>query len=70
MSGELSSNQTHPLLEILGEQFRLEGLTIHQLVDEALSSDASDFLLVQEMMTRLDPTWMHRHPEPAQNETQ
>ena len=44
-------------LEVINEDIRLRGLTNAELVAECLQLDAADYPVVQEMMTRLDPTW-------------
>lgn len=48
------------LLQILDERERLRALCNADLVREALESKASEYLVVEEMMNRLDPDWEKR----------
>ena len=48
------------MLAMLEERRRLENLTDAELVAECLHLDAADYPLVEEMMTRLDPTWFEQ----------
>lgn len=53
------------LLAITEESIRLESLSNQELVKEALSAGLCDILIVDEMMTRLDPAWFNETPETA-----
>ena len=45
------------ILDMINETNRLEKLTNAELVAECVRLDAADYLVVQEMMGRLDPHW-------------
>ena len=45
------------LISLVDDKSRLEKLTNQQLVQECLQTTGTDFAVVDEMMTRLDPKW-------------
>lgn len=56
----MSAEALDDVRAMLVESERLRQLSNQDLVREVLSTDAADYLAVEEMMNRLDPGWEDR----------
>lgn len=59
---EITNQTLNQLLAVAEEKTRIHALTNEQLAREALSTGLCDYMLVDEMMTRLDPHWADEEP--------
>jgi hypothetical protein len=60
---DLSDKGMERVIAAAREYERLQGLTNEQLVVECLHTDATDYDVVWEMMSRLDQNWHELTPE-------
>ncbi len=64
MDSELKNQDlASSLLWVLKQKEVLKTRTNAEVVDECLQCEAADYLVVQEMMDRLDPGWQNRPTE-------
>jgi hypothetical protein len=53
----ITDKEIEAILDMMAEQDRLRSLTNAELVAECAGMDAADYLIVEEMMDRLEPDW-------------